>query len=44
MPLGGYRDDEAMWPEIQDAMIDSMIRLEKVLRPFLGSDLTGIAP
>ena len=44
MPLGGYRDDEAMWQDIQDAMIDSMIRLEKALRPFLGSDLAGIVP
>jgi len=25
--LGGYRDDEAKWPEIQDAMITAMIRL-----------------
>jgi hypothetical protein len=33
--LGGYRDDESKWPEIQDAMIDSMIRLEKALRPHI---------
>ena len=26
--LGGYRDDEEEWSEIQDAMIDGMIRLE----------------
>ena len=26
--LGGYRDNEEEWPEIQDAMIDGMIRLE----------------
>ena len=30
--VGGYRD-EAQWPEIQDAMIDAMIRLEKALSP-----------
>lgn len=33
--LGGYRDDEARWPEIQDAMIDGMIRLEAALRPHI---------
>ncbi len=32
---GGYRDEEAKWPEIQDAIIDAMLRLEKALRPFL---------
>lgn len=32
--LGGYRDDEK-WPEIQDALIDTMIRLERSLRPFI---------
>jgi len=31
--LGGYRDDEEKWPEIQDAMIDAMIRLARALRP-----------
>lgn len=31
---GGYRDEE-QWPEIQDEMIDAMIRLEKALRPYL---------
>ncbi len=29
---GGYRD-EAKWPEIQDAMIDAMIRFAKALKP-----------
>lgn len=34
--LGGYRDDpEDKWPEIQDAMIDAMIRLENALRPHI---------
>ena len=28
---GGYRSPEETWPEIQDAMIDAMIRLEKAL-------------
>jgi len=32
---GGYRDDPAKWPEIQDAMIDAMVRLESALRPFV---------
>ena len=30
--LGGYRDDEEEWSEIQDAMIDGMIRLEAALK------------
>jgi len=29
--LGGYRDEEK-WPQIHDAMIDAMIRLEKALK------------
>lgn len=29
---GGYRDEEEKWPEVQDAMIDAMIRLERALR------------
>ena len=34
--LGGYRGaDEERWPEIQDAMIDGMIRLEAALRPHI---------
>ena len=32
IPTHGYADDEA-WPELQDEMIDAMIRLEKALRP-----------
>ena len=32
--MGGYRD-EARWPEIQDTMIDAMIRLEKALKPHI---------
>ena len=33
--LGGYRADEERWPEIQDAMIDGMIRLEAAFRPHI---------
>ena len=32
--VAGYADDEA-WPELQDQMIDAMIRLEKSLRPHI---------
>lgn len=32
---GGYRDSEERWPEIQDVIIDGMIRLEKALSPFV---------
>jgi hypothetical protein len=32
---GGYRSDESRWPEIQETMIDAMIRLEKALTPHL---------
>jgi hypothetical protein len=31
--LGGWKSDESKWPEIQDAMIDGMARLEKALKP-----------
>ena len=32
--IGGYLDGEK-WSQIQDAMIDAMIRLEKALRPYI---------
>lgn len=32
--MGGYRDEDR-WPEIQDAMIEAMIRFEQVFRPYL---------
>jgi hypothetical protein len=32
--IGGYRD-ETKWGEIQDAMIDAMIRLERALKPHI---------
>jgi hypothetical protein len=31
--VGGWRSDEARWPENQDAMSDAMVRLEQALRP-----------
>lgn len=34
LELGGYRDEET-WPKIQEGMIDTMIRLEKAIRPNL---------
>lgn len=33
--VGGYRDDEDKWPLIHETMIDSMIRFEKALKPFI---------
>ena len=33
--LGGYRDDEEKWPQIHEAMVDAMIRLEKALKPYI---------
>lgn len=33
---GGWKTDESKWPQIQDAMIDAMGRLEKALAPHLG--------
>lgn len=32
--LGGYRDEDK-WPQIHEAMIDAMIRLEKALKPHI---------
>jgi len=32
---GGYRSDESEWPELQDQMIDAMVRLEKALSTFI---------
>ncbi len=39
--LGGYRDDQAKWPQIQDAMIGAMVRLESALKPFIAELKTG---
>jgi hypothetical protein len=35
LTVGGYRSDESKWPQIQDAMIEAMGRLEKALAPHL---------
>jgi hypothetical protein len=40
--LGGWRSEESRWPEIQDAMIDAMIRLEKALAPQLAKLKTEV--
>jgi hypothetical protein len=32
---GGYRNPESEWPRIQDEMIDTMVRLESALRPYI---------
>lgn len=32
---GGYRSPQAEWPKIHDALVDSMIRLDKSMRPFV---------
>jgi len=34
LDVGGLMDEEK-WPQIQDAMIDAMVRLERSLRPFI---------
>jgi hypothetical protein len=34
--IGGYCDEDR-WPEIQDAMVDAMIRLEKAFRPYIAN-------
>ena len=39
--LGGYRDDEAKWPEIQDAMIGAMVRLDNAVRPYIAKLKAG---
>ena len=33
--IGGWKSEEQKFPEIQDAMIDAMIRLEKAIKPQL---------
>lgn len=35
--LGGWRSDEGKWPEIQQAMTDAMVRLEKAIKPQLAA-------
>lgn len=43
MTVGGWRSDESKWPEVQDAMIDGMVRLEKALKPQITSLKTELA-
>jgi Domain of unknown function (DUF4268) len=43
LAVGGYKSDESKWPEIQDAIIDAMIRLEKALIPHLEKLKTELA-
>ncbi len=33
--VGGYRDEEEKWPQVHEAMVDSMVRLEKSLKPYI---------
>jgi len=33
--IGGYRDPEKNWPNIHEAMVDAMIRLEKSMKPII---------
>lgn len=35
--VGGWRSDESAWPEIQEALIDGMVRLERALKPQVAS-------
>jgi hypothetical protein len=37
LEIGGYRDEKDKWPEIQNAMVEAMIRLETALRPHIES-------
>jgi uncharacterized protein DUF4268 len=41
--VGGYRDEEERWPEIHDAMIDAMTRLEAALAPHISRLSAGAA-
>jgi hypothetical protein len=33
--IGGYRGEEEKWPQIHEAKVDAMIRLEEALRPYI---------
>lgn len=35
--VGGWKSDNSKWPDIQDNMIDAMVRLERALKPQIGS-------
>jgi len=41
LSLGGYRSEQESWPEIQEAMIDNMIRLEKAFSPHMDKLRSG---
>jgi hypothetical protein len=43
MTVGGWKSDESKWPDVQDAMIDGMVRLEKALKPQIASLRTEFA-
>jgi len=34
IPIGGWMDED-VWPELYEAMIDAMIRLDASLRPYV---------
>lgn len=34
---GGYRSDRERWPEIQQSLVDAMVRLENAIKPRLGN-------
>jgi Domain of unknown function (DUF4268) len=40
--IGGWKSDESKWPEVQEAMIDRMVRLEKALKPQIANLKTEI--
>lgn len=40
---GGWRDDSDQWPAVQDQMIESMVRLEKAVRPYV-DELRRVVP
>lgn len=38
---GGYRSDREDWPKVQQALVDAMVRLERVMRPRLNQVRAG---
>jgi hypothetical protein len=40
---GGWKSDASKWSELQDAMIDAMMRLEQALTPQLAKLKTELA-
>jgi hypothetical protein len=41
--VGGWKSEESKWPEIQEAMIGGMIRLENSLKPQIANLKTEFA-